>query len=212
MPFLYKDLSLNQKAPLYTIGLSKSILIVGLGNPGKEFEKTRHNLGFMVIDAFAKSLEFERWIDKKDLHAHISTSRQGDTQVIIMKPTTYMNLSGDAVAAVLNFYKLSPDQVIVIHDELDMPFGQIRTRIDGSAAGHNGVKSIIESIGEDFGRIRIGIGPKSPERIDSADFVLGRLTEDQQKLVKPMANEIITILTEYIYSKKLPIETRSFLI
>lgn len=195
-----------------TVGMNKTLLLVGLGNPGKEYEGTRHNVGFACIDAFAKSNEFPAFIDKKDLKCQLASLQMADTRVILIKPTTFMNLSGEAVQAVCSFYKIEFGKVTVVYDELDVDFGQVRLRIGGSAAGHNGVKSIIQHIGEDFGRIRVGIGPKSPPQIDSADFVLQKFSADQQSHVKELLVETTAVLSETAYGSPLPNETRNFLL
>jgi PTH1 family peptidyl-tRNA hydrolase len=197
-----------------TVGLNKTTLIVGLGNPGIEYDGTRHNIGFACIDEFVeKSNDMGDWVSKKDLKCHMSTGRMGETRVIAIKPTTFMNLSGEAVRAVSDFYKIHPNQTIIIHDELDINFGQIRTRMGGASAGHNGIKSIIQHIGEDFGRVRVGVGPKSPEQIDSADFVLAKFSKDQQTDLPALRREANAILTENVFAgTALPAETRSFLI
>jgi PTH1 family peptidyl-tRNA hydrolase len=154
--------------PLYSLGLNKTVLIVGLGNIGKEYVDTRHNIGFQAVDALATSQGFEAWTTKKDLKCQITTGTLGDTRVILCKPTTRMNLSGEAIQAVANFYKIQPNNIVVVHDELDVSFGQIRTRIGGSDAGNNGIKSVTQHLGPDYGRVRIGIGPKKRTQIDSA--------------------------------------------
>lgn len=196
-----------------TVGLNKTVLIVGLGNPGKEYDGTRHNIGFLCLDEFAKANGFPGWTDKKDLKCQLSTHTLGDTRVILCKPTTFMNLSGEAVQAVSNFYKLSPAQTVVVHDELDINFGHIRTRVGGSAAGHNGIKSVTQHIGEDYGRIRIGIGPKKPAQIDSADFVLQKFNKEEQSHMTELSREAAAIISESVYANgQLPAETRSFLI
>lgn len=201
-------------ASLFTLGLNKTILIVGLGNIGKQYDGTRHNIGFDCVDDFARRNEFPGWVEKKDLKAIVATHTLADTRVILAKPTTLMNLSGEAVQAVVHFYKISPDQILVVHDELDIPFGQIRTRVGGSDAGHNGVKSIISNIQENFGRVRIGIGPKTPEQIDSADFVLQKFDKKEQEQIPALTREVSAILSEWVYNsgQSLPHETRSFLI
>lgn len=196
-----------------TVGLNKTVLVVGLGNPGQEYDGTRHNIGFACLDYFVeKNTDMGSWLAKKDLKCLISTGRMGETRVLAIKPTTFMNLSGEAAQAVSDFYKIHPNQTIVVHDELDIPFGQIRTRTGGSSAGHNGIKSFIEHVGEDFGRVRIGVGPKTPEQIDSADFVLGKFSKDQQMELDSLQRETNAILTEYVFSGQLPTETRSFLL
>lgn len=210
-----------------TLGLNKSVLVVGLGNPGKEYDGTRHNVGFLCLDEFAKANGFGAWTAKKDLKCLLATATLGDTRVVLCKPTTFMNNSGEAVQAVANFYKIHPDNTVVVHDELDVNFGQIRTRTGGSAAGHNGVKSVIQHIGENFGRIRVGIGPKSgsprkedfsrggktPEQIDSADFVLKKFNSDEQGKMPELLREATAIISEAVYAggQLLP-DTRNFLI
>jgi PTH1 family peptidyl-tRNA hydrolase len=213
-------MSLFQRRPqlgdtinFYTLGQNKTLLVVGLGNPGKEYDGTRHNIGFACLEAFAKAADFQPWIEKKTLKCLEATAVLGDTKVILMKPTTFMNLSGDAVSAVANFYKIAAEKIIVVHDELDIPFGQVRLRTGGSSAGHNGLKSIIGQIGEGFGRVRIGIGPKTPEQIDSADFVLGRFSKEQQGHVPELTREVSAVLSEAAYGAgNLPQETRSFIL
>lgn len=197
----------------YTVGLNKTTLIVGLGNPGPEYELTRHNVGFMALDEFvSKTEEMEDWVHKKDLKCLISTGRIGDGRVIAIKPTTFMNLSGEAVQAVVNFYKIGIDRITVIHDELDIDYGQIRLRIGGSSAGHNGIKSITEHIGEEYARIRVGVGPKKPTRMKAEDFVLQKFSADEQQQLSNLTREVIAVLTEYLYGSQFPHETRNFLV
>lgn len=196
----------------FTLGAHKTILLVGLGNPGKKYDGTRHNIGFVCLDAFAKAHEFNNWTEKKDLKCLIASKTLGETRVILCKPTTYMNLSGEAVQKVIHFYKIEPDKIAVIYDELDMPFGQIRMRLGGSDAGHNGIKSLIQHLGPDFGRVRIGIGGSKPEQMDSADFVLSKFGKDEAKQLAPLTKEATSILTEYIFRGELVPETRNFVV
>jgi PTH1 family peptidyl-tRNA hydrolase len=196
----------------FTLGQNKTALIVGLGNVGKEYDGTRHNIGFAAVDRFASDSDFPAWIDKKDFRCHFTSVQLGDTKVIVIKPTTLMNLSGEAVQAVASFYKISPDKIVAIHDELDIPFGQIRTRMGGSSAGHNGIKSLTQHLGEGYGRLRIGIGPKPHEEMDSADFVLGRFNKEQQEQMPNLTKEASAIISEYVYSGVLAHETRSFIV
>lgn len=197
----------------YTLGQNRTLLVVGLGNLGEEYGDTRHNIGFACLDAFTAANNFDKWIDKKNLRCLEATGTLGDTRVIAIKPTTFMNLSGEAVQAVANFYKIAADKIVVVHDELDIPFGQIRLRTGGSSAGHNGLKSVIQHLGEGFGRIRIGIGPKQPEQIDSADFVLGKFSKEQQTHMPELTREVSAILSEVAYGAGLlPQETRNFLV
>ncbi len=196
----------------YTVGLNRTLLFIGLGNPGKEYDLTRHNVGFYCLDQFVdKTAEMENWVQKKDLKCLVSSGRVGENRVIAVKPTTFMNLSGEAVQAAVNFYKISLDNIVVIQDELDLDFGQIRMRATGSAAGHNGIKSVTKHLGENYGRIRIGIGPKKPGRIKSEDFVLQKFSEEELAVLPNLSREVNAILTEYIYGTELPHETRSFL-
>ncbi len=197
----------------YTIGLNKNVLLAGLGNPGKEYDLTRHNVGFLALDEFvAKTDEMEDWIVKKDLKCLMSTGQIGQNRVIAIKPATFMNLSGEAVQAAANFYKIAPTDIVVIHDELDIDFGQIRIRVGGSAAGHNGIKSVSQHIGEGYGRIRVGIGPKQPARIKSEDFVLKKFSAEEQAQLPNLVRETNAILSEYLYGSQLPHETRNFLV
>ncbi len=198
-------------APLYRIGNSQTLLIVGLGNPGKEYNGTRHNIGFAVLDNFAAKLDFPKWTIKKDLKCLISQNNIGDTRVLLIKPTTFMNLSGEAVQKVAQFYKIPDTGIIAVYDELAIAFGQIRTRVGGSSAGHNGVKSLIGHLNEGFGRIRIGIShDKQPA--DDKDFVLSKFSKAEQSELSSLYQEMNSILSEYVYRGKLIPETRSFIL
>ena len=211
MGLFQKKINTGLHMPLYSLSANKTVLIVGLGNPGKGYDGTRHNVGFAALDAFAAANDFPAWQDKKDLKCLLTSHILTDTKVILIKPTTFMNLSGEAVKAVQHFYKLTNAQTLVVHDELDIPFGQIRSKTGGGTAGHNGVKSLVEHCGEDFMRLRVGIGPKLPPEIDSADFVLAKFSENQKKSEAALLNEVGVIITEYLASDHLPAETRSFL-
>lgn len=152
-------------------------LIVGLGNPGSEYKSNRHNVGFMTADrwAMAHALSFS----KAQHHAIIATGRSGERRVIVAKPQTYMNDSGRAVGALLRYYKIPVERLLVIFDDLDLPFGVIRLRADGGAGGHNGMRSIIQHLGgNQFARLRIGIG-RPPGRMDPAAFVLQDFSRDE---------------------------------
>jgi PTH1 family peptidyl-tRNA hydrolase len=196
-----------------TLGLHKMLLIVGLGNPEPKYDGTRHNIGFAAIDSFvAATDDMGQWVSKRDLKAIVSTGRLADTKVIAIKPTTFMNLSGEAVREVMDFYRVQPDKVIVVHDELDIDFGQIRLRMGGSSAGHNGIKSVTQHIGEEYGRVRIGVGPKMPPQMDSADFVLQKFSKDEQEKLPQLLREANAILSELAFGEPIRAETRSFLI
>jgi len=213
MAWLQKRPQVSNPTNFYTVGLNKTILLVGLGNPGKEYELTRHNAGFIAIDEFVrKTEEMEDWQTKKNLKVSLSSGQVGETRVIAVKPTTFMNLSGEAVQAVANFYKIHLSNIAVIHDELDIDFGQIRLRIGGSSAGHNGIKSVTAAIGEDYGRIRIGVGPKHPDKIKSEDFVLQKFSSDEQRQLPNLTKEVNAVLSEYLYGAELPHDTRTFIV
>jgi peptidyl-tRNA hydrolase, PTH1 family len=200
---------------LFTVGLNKSFLIVGLGNVGREYVGTRHNIGFACIDDFLVNQpegNFSKWQKKTALKSSESLGTMGDIRVALIKPTTYMNLSGQAVGAVMRYYKIPIDRILVIHDELDMNFGQIRVSIGGSSAGHNGVQSIIDEIGEAFARLRIGIGPKQPPQIEGSDFVLAKFSEQEKSEMPSLKKEVSALLIENIYSPAIQADTRSFLV
>lgn len=174
------------------------ILIVGLGNPGRKYSKTRHNVGFMVVDELARKygLEFR---ERKEYY--IAEARLEGKDIIIIKPATYMNLSGIAVKKVINesILKNLPDSLIVVHDDLDMPVGKIKIKKNGSSGGHRGVQSIIDSIGtKNFIRVKIGIG-KDPAQ-DVSDYVLSPFKKEEKSIVKEKilqaADSIVTIINE----------------
>ena len=203
----------TQLYSLPTWGQNRTVLLVGLGNPGRDYAATRHNIGFTCLDDFVKANEeMGAWAPKKALKAEVSEGRLGSTRVIALRPTTFMNLSGEAVQATHAFYKIPLENILVVHDELDITFGQIRLRVGGSSAGHNGIKSVTQTVGEQYGRLRIGIGPKRPADIDSADFVLQPFTKEERAQLPNLIREVNAILTEYVYSGQLPHETRNFIV
>lgn len=145
-------------------------LIVGLGNPGREYRETKHNIGFMVIDRLGESIGCK--LIKVQSKAIIGIGKIGDQKVILAKPQTFMNLSGQAVVGLLHFYKIDPSRLIVAHDDVDLPFGQTRMRPGGGSAGQKGIGSIIEKLGSpDFARLRMGVG-RPPGQGEAADYVL----------------------------------------
>lgn len=173
-------------------------LIVGLGNPEPEYATTRHNTGFLVIDKLLADCGAETTFDKKN-NAEVAKTTINKKRVLLAKPLTYMNNSGVAVRALLDFYKLKPENLIVIHDDKDIPLGETRAQTDRGPAGHNGVKSIIEHLGtQNFTRIRVGIGVSSPPArggirgggSDTASFVLGKFTADERKKLKKVIENV----------------------
>ena len=166
-------------------------LIVGLGNPGAEYVRTRHNVGFAAIDALAASLGVK--IDRAKYNALITEAVIDGVRVILMKPQTYMNASGKAVAQAANFYKVAPDHILVYSDDISLAPGRLRVRKNGSAGGHNGLKSIIECIGsQEFPRIKIGVGQKPTPEYDLADWVLGKLPAADGDAVDARHTDIIS--------------------
>ncbi|HEY8395285.1 MAG TPA: aminoacyl-tRNA hydrolase [Bacilli bacterium] len=147
------------------------LMIVGLGNPGRNYQGTRHNIGFMFLDKLVQDLG-ETFSLKKDLRAEVAEFHHNGEKIILLKPQTFMNLSGEAVLLALKYYKLSPDDILVVYDDMDLPEGKIRIRKGGSSGGHKGIKNIIELLNtQDIKRIRIGIGSA---KSDCIDYVLSK--------------------------------------
>ena len=157
-------------------------IIVGLGNPTPEYEGTRHNVGFEVIDALARKYNID--VDTKKHRAYIGKGMIEGQKVILAKPQTYMNLSGESVRSLLDYYKVDEEQeLLVIYDDISLEPGQLRIRLKGSAGGHNGIKNIIAHLGtQEFPRIKVGVGAKPP-KMDLADYVLSRFGAEEQKIM-----------------------------
>ena len=162
-------------------------LVVFLGNPGMKYEGTRHNAGFMTADAFAKAHDLS--INRARFRALTATCDLGEEKLLLMKPQTYMNLSGEAAAQAVRFYKIPPQHVLVVSDETALPIGKLRIRTKGSAGGHNGLKSLIACLGtEEFPRIRLGVGAPPHPDYDMADWVLSRFrNQDAEDMAKAAA-------------------------
>lgn len=169
-------------------------LIVGLGNPGQQYEKTRHNIGFDLLDRLADSWNFP-WQENRRFKGWFAEGiALGGDKLRLLKPTTFMNRSGEAVQAVCSWYKLPPESVLVVYDDMDLAVGRLRLRLSGSAGGHNGMKSIISHLGtQEFPRLRLGIGKSSPEK-ETISHVLGRFAPQEQPIVK----EVIELGVEAI--------------
>jgi len=170
-------------------------LIVGLGNPGREYRWARHNLGFLLLDELSR--EHQIPLGRRGLKSVYGRGRIARAEVILAKPQTYMNLSGDAVGSLAHFYKIPPDKVLVIFDELDLPLGTIRLREKGGAGGHNGMKSIINHLGQEFPRLRLGIG-RPPGKMPPAAYVLQDFGPDDLPLVAEMLNEAVRAVETFI--------------
>ena len=167
-----------------------SFIIAGLGNPGSEYQKTRHNVGFVAIDYIAEKLGTR--IDRAKFHSLTAEAKIGEVRVLLMKPTTFMNNSGVAVGEAAAFYKIPPERVLVLHDEISFEPGIIRIRRKGSAGGHNGLKSIISHLAsEEFPRVKIGVGKKPTPEYDLADWVLGKLPKDEGETIEKRLCDIL---------------------
>ena len=172
--------------------MSVQRIIVGLGNPDPEHAGTRHNIGWMIADALADDLGAD-WENASKLHA--AAARSGETLVI--KPTTYMNESGKSVRAALDFYKVAPEQLLVITDDINLPFGELRLREKGSAGGHNGLSDIITQLGtESFTRLRVGVG--EPSGPDATPHVLGRFSPEEQSALPAVMQQAVIDTREWL--------------
>ncbi len=164
-------------------------LIAGLGNPGREYRDTRHNLGFLAVDRVAVAARASAWRDTDD--AHVAQADTPGGRIYLAKPTTYMNESGPPVAALARFYKIPVHRILVIVDDAAIPLGRLRLRASGSAGGHNGLKSLIAALGtQDFARLRIGIGP-APAGRDLSGFVLGKLKKEEKAVVETAMERLV---------------------
>ncbi|HLC70359.1 MAG TPA: aminoacyl-tRNA hydrolase [Patescibacteria group bacterium] len=171
-------------------------LIAGLGNPGKKYEVTRHNVGWLFLDTLAPKA---KWHANEKAKAEYTNFEINDKAVEIIKPQTFMNNSGVAVALALKKHSLKPTDLIVIHDDKDIAFGEYKIQTDRGPAGHNGVRSIIEHLGtQNFTRIRIGVAPATGLNGDTADFVLAKFTASEKKALKEIFSEIIIKLSEIV--------------
>jgi peptidyl-tRNA hydrolase len=171
-------------------------LIVGLGNPGGEYQDNRHNIGFRVVDEFAR--KFRISFDTHEKDSMTGRGRVAGQSILLAKPLTYMNLSGAAVRGLVNSYLESPEDLMVVYDDVDLPLGKLRLRADGTAGTHNGMKSIVASLGDDrFPRLRFGIrGDSQGERL--RDFVLGDFTEEEEAVVAPAVTRSIDALVLFV--------------
>lgn len=183
------------------------IMIVGLGNPGKDYQKNRHNVGFMAIDKIAQEFGIEN--KKVKSKAIIIEGKKDNKKIILVKPQTFMNLSGSAVASLVHFFKINPENLIVIHDDLDLPSLSIRLRPGGGAGGQKGVASIIQNLGtQQFSRVRIGIG-RPPGRMDPADYVLQNFPKQEEKEL-PFLFDTVTKAVECILDSGIEIAMNKF--
>lgn len=173
-------------------------LIAGLGNPGARYTNTRHNAGFSSIDALADRFHID--VSEKKHKALCGRGAIEGQKVVLLKPQTFMNLSGESLRAAMDYYKLTPEEIIVIYDDVSLDPGQLRIRLKGSAGGHNGIKNIIAHLGtQEFPRIKVGVGAKPP-RMDLADYVLGHFSKEDQETMEEAGREaaaaVVMMLTD----------------
>ena len=170
-------------------------LIVGLGNPGKQYENTRHNIGFMSVDKFAEENNLDFKIESR-FEGLLSIFTYKGEKVALFKPVTYMNLSGRAVYKLVNYYKIDIDDILIIYDDLDLPTGKLRLREKGSSGGHNGIKSLIENLGtQDFKRVKVGISKNSKDIID---YVLGKFSKEELSILEESLNKMDDLIKNFI--------------
>lgn len=169
-------------------------LIVGLGNPGKKYEHTRHNMGFDTIDLFSELAKID--IDKEAFKGLVGRGKVFDEDIYLLKPQTYMNLSGESVREIVSYFKIPTQDIIVVYDDLDLEPGKIRLRLSGSSGGHKGIQNIIENLGtEEIKRIRIGIGKPT---FDTIDYVLGKPLKEERPLIDDAINNAVEALKEIL--------------
>ncbi len=187
-------------------------LIVGLGNIGAQYHSTRHNLGFAVIDMLAITFGHRPSEFKKHSRAAAEVlDLKADQNCLLARPTTMMNLSGEAVGALARFYKIQPNEIWVVHDEVDLQFGQMRVRQGGGSAGHNGIKSIIAHIGDEFWRVRLGVANQYLPVTPTDKFVLDPFMADEAAQIPTLLNHAADYLSSALFAGELKDETRSLL-
>lgn len=183
-------------------------LIIGLGNPEEKYVGTRHNVGFAMLDMLAEEVN-ATFQDKSKFKAMIAETTVEGEKVLLAKPTTYYNLSGEAMRLIADFYKIAASDILVIHDELALPLATLRTRTGGSDAGNNGIKSINEHGGAQSGRIRIGIWSELRDRMDDVTFVLGKFTSDERATLQSLQPTIVTLVRAFIKDSFAPTTHRA---
>ena len=181
----------------------KTILIAGLGNPGKKYEKTRHNAGFLFADYFFEKFRddfgFSDWKMEKKLKSETSVGKCPGNKIILLKPQTFMNLSGEAVSAAKKYYKVKLENIIVVHDDIDLLLGKYKVSVDSSSAGHNGAQNIIDILGtKDFRRLRIGVDNRGDKKIPTENYVLGKFTAAEMKILSKLLPEIYDSIEKII--------------
>jgi len=175
---------------------SMKLLIVGLGNPGEQYQKTRHNSGFILVDKMVEAGGFS-WKEEKKFKASVADS----DNVMFVKPLTFMNLSGESVSKIASFYKIDPNNIVVIHDDVDFPFLEWKMQLGKDTAGHNGVGDIVQKLGtNEFWRVRVGVGRPESKQYDVEDFVLSSYSDEDLQKVEELSNEIFTKVEKMFFS------------
>lgn len=171
-------------------------LLVGLGNIGREYESTRHNFGFLLLDQIIKDHGFT--LQSKKFKSEVFSGEINGKKIIALKPQTFMNRSGIAVAEAASFYKIAPKNILVFHDEVDLVLGKIKVKVGGGSAGHNGLKSIDEMVGKDYVRVRLGVGRPENKEFSTADYVLGKFSKDEMVMVEKVNEKISKLVGELL--------------
>ena len=173
------------------------MLVAGLGNPGRQYEKTRHNIGFKVIDYLASHYKIN--LDSRHFNAEWGKLSLFDKNIFLIKPQTYMNRSGSTIKSFVEFYKIAPENILIIHDDIDLPFGDVRLKSKGGGAGHHGIESIMESLGTDhFKRIRCGIGRPLQLETEISDFVLSSFSSEEHQQLLTTFQKILNLFEKML--------------
>ena len=179
------------------------LLIIGLGNPGKQYTKTRHNIGFRAADVISDRLSFSSFVENSKFKAEIASGNAFDDKVTIAKPTTYMNLSGEAVGAIAQYYKIPLSKIIVIHDDIDLKLGEVRVKQGGGHAGHKGLRSIDGHIGKDYWRLRIGVG-RPENKDDVPDYMLQDFSKEEMVVMDDVIAGVLDVIKGILEAHCLP--------
>ena len=184
-------------------------LIVGLGNIGREYETTRHNFGFLLLDCLVDDFRLSN--QGKKFKSEVFSGEIAGKKIIALKPQTFMNLSGAAVAEAAHFYKIPNENILVLHDDVDIDFGRIKTKIGGGHGGHNGLRSIDEAMGKDYVRLRLGVGRPANKEFDTADYVLGKFSKEELQQVEKINLKISKLIGVLLEGKTDEFSTKFYL-
>lgn len=171
-------------------------LLIGLGNIGREYESTRHNFGFLLLDRIID--DYGLVMQSKKFKSEVFSGEISGNKIIALKPQTFMNLSGQAVLQAASFYKVDPSKIIVLHDDIDFPLGKIKVKTGGGHGGHNGLRSIDDSIGKNYMRLRLGVGRPENKEFETSDYVLGKFTKEEMQSVNKTNDKISDLIDELL--------------